>query len=315
MAWQQLLPIFISFSALFLGIFNLIITIRNHKRNSEIQIRNDRIQVDNLLDKAYECLYGKNGYWKTKEKEKFYEAESQILRAKEIDSKYSRTVEYEGVILDIEGNKVQALEKYNLALNLRPIRWNTYNNIGRLFDGEEGISYFYKAIKVNPEKAGVPYYNIGKYCLRMNEIDKAKEAFQNSLMYLPNYEYTHFELANILVKEGNISKARESFEKAISINPNYVSALVNLGTMLCEKIDWDEGISWIEAAVKIDPNDSYPLSMLAAIYADKGDHDNALKYNEKAIEMDLKRKFSSDLSHDLKKAMLKLKKSKDNIHE
>jgi len=82
MNYQQILSITISVLAILLGVYNLIIAIKNHKRNSEIQRHNDKIQIDNLLDKAYDFLFGKNGYYKTKEIDKYNEAESQILRAK-----------------------------------------------------------------------------------------------------------------------------------------------------------------------------------------------------------------------------------------
>src|ERR1700739_3616719 len=100
MSSQHLLSPIISLIALLLGIFNFIVTARSNRRNKRIQNRNDRIQVDNLLDTAYECLYGRNGYVNTKERHRYHEAESHILRAKEIDSKYSRVIEYEGMCIE-----------------------------------------------------------------------------------------------------------------------------------------------------------------------------------------------------------------------
>ena len=299
----------ISVIAILISVFNFFINLRWKKRSRKIQDRNDRIEVDNLLDKAYECLYGKGGFSSTKDKQKFYDAEAAVLRAKEINDSYSRVIEYEGMCMEVQGKIDKAIEKYNQAIKLKPLRGNTYNMLGRLYEDEKAINYFRKAIQVNPEKSGLPLYNIANRLKKMNKFDEAKDTFLQSLEYLPNYEYTHYELGNIYYKEKKFKESRLSYEKAISINPSYIDAMVSLGSMIAQNIDWSDGVAWIEQAMKVNPTDGHPYAMMAALYADKKDPENALKYYGKAIDIDPKYRLSNDVLQDLRREMLEMKNS------
>jgi len=311
MTEREIITLGISIIALCLSIINSITNLRSNKRNRKIQERNDRIEVDSLLDKALDCLHGENGYFKTKEKGKLYEAKTAILRAKEIDKTYSRVVEYEGMCLEIEGITKKAIGKYKEAIKLKPLRWQTYNLLGFLHEEEEAIQYFEKAIKSNPEKAGVPLFNSGRKYIKMNRLDDAKNALLKSLEYLPKYEFTHYELGNLYIKEGSVNQARLSLEKAISINPRYIDAMALLGSLIAQNIDLKEGISWLEHASKIDPTDGHPFAMMGALYADINEPENALKYFEKAAEINPEYKLSTDVLNELTKKMVELKNAQN----
>lgn len=299
----QIISTVISVSALLLSVANFIHTRISSRRELARRLRDDRINVDHLLDSAYEMLFGKEGYSRTRDSKKLQDAEACVERALKIDPNYSRAIEYEGHLFEVQGNKKAAIARYEKSISLDPTRARPHNCLGLIKDAEEAIVHFQKAIQLDPERAALPYYNLGKVYGRSGNYEEAEKNLRAAIELRPRYSHAHNELGNLLKKRGRFEEARDAYEKAIAADPAYIDPMVSLGAMLMEKKHDEEGVSWIEQAMKIDPTDDYPIAMLAAVYADRKEPEKALMYAKRAIALNPTRKLQSDDFTDLTKEM------------
>jgi tetratricopeptide (TPR) repeat protein len=314
---QSQQTIYISLLALILGVFNFFFAIINRRKDLETKERNDFIESENLLDKAFAELYGENSFSSTKNSEKFNEAVSLVKRAKKLTPKYSRAYELEGLCFEMEGKVKKAIESYIAGTKLQPARWQLYNNLGLVnYYKDElkiALGYFEAAVKTEPDNAGLPLFNIGRIYLKKEELETAEKYFLKSLEFMPNSSYTLYELGRIYRLQGNIPEARRRLEKSIAANPKNIDSLVYLGALITETGEWEDGISWITYAHKLNPNDGYPTAMIAALYADKKMYKEALEYYDKTILIDPKYKFQDSSIQELyAKAKEFIQKENDN---
>ncbi|MDQ1593399.1 MAG: protein O-GlcNAc transferase [Pyrinomonadaceae bacterium] len=303
----QIITTAVSVCALVLGIANFIHTRILARKDLARRIRDDRLNIDHLLDSTFELLYGKEGFENTKDSKKLRDAEVCVERALMIDPNYPRGIEYEGHLFEVQGNEKAAIARYKKSISLDPSRARPHNCLGLIKNNEDSIGHFKKAIELDPERAALPYYNLGKAYKRLRNLKEAENNLRAAIELRPKYQYAYYELGELLRESGRYAEARTAYEQAIAADSSYINTMVALGRMLMEnnKED-DEGISWIEQAMKINPTDDYPLAMLAAIYADRKDPDKALSYAKRAIALNPTRRFQSDVFADLTKEMNQL---------
>jgi tetratricopeptide (TPR) repeat protein len=304
--------IIVSIAGLLLGIFNLVFSIINRRKDLKNKFKSDFIESDSLLDKAFNNLHGPSGFSITRNKESFTEAGSLIKKAKKLTPKYSRVFELEGLCFEIEGRFKLAEKLYLEGIQHKPQRWQLYNNLGLLnFNQGEydvAISYLEKSIEIDPQNAGLPLYNIGRVFNKIGDVERAQIYFVKSLDVFPNSYQVLFELGKLCYKKGEVTVARRHIEKSISYNPSYLDSQVYLGYLLAENGEWENGLSWINHAYKLDPNDGYPMAMIAALYADKGMYKEALEYRQKTIAIDPKFNFEGRSLNELYSEMKELER-------
>lgn len=129
----------------------------------------------------------------------------------------------------------------------RIIRANTYFEEG---DYEDAITYYTKALKVNPQDA-IAYNNRG--------------------------------LA--WGKKGDYDNSIADFTKAVEINPQYADAYKNRGLAYYDKGDYDSAIGNYTKAVEINPKDAFSYNNRGIAYYDKGDYDRTCSDFQKSCEM------------------------------
>jgi tetratricopeptide (TPR) repeat protein len=303
----QIITTVVSVCALVLSVANFIHTRISARKELARRHRDDRLNIDHLLDSAFELLYGKEGFVNTQDSKKIQDAEVCVERALKIDPNYARGIEYEGHLFEVQGNEKTAIARYEKSISIDPSRARPHNCLGRIKNNEDSIEHFKKAIELDPERAALPYYNLGRAYNRLGNSKEAENNFRAAIELRPMYQCAHYELGHLLHKSGKLDEARTAYEKAIAADPSYIDPMVSLGRMLMEnnKQD-DEGISWMEQAMKINPTDDYPLAMLAAIYADRKEPDKALSYAKRAIALNPTRRFRSDHFAELTKEMNEL---------
>ncbi len=161
---------------------------------------------------------------KLREKGKIDEAIEQYQIALEMNPNYlDAHVNLGNIFLDDKGWTDKAIEQYQIAVKLNPNDVDTQNNLGNAFLDkgwtDKAIERYYIALKLNPDKAEARY-NLGNALLNKGWIDKAIEQYQIAIKLNPNYADAHINLGNAFLNKGLIDKAIEEYQIAIRLNPS-----------------------------------------------------------------------------------------------
>jgi len=313
---SEIITSIVAVCALLLSIANFIlariVTVRDQVR----QKREDLLHADDLLDTSFNMLYGPTGFTKNRDPRKLQNAEIAVERALKINPEYPRAIEYDGDLQNVHGNKDAAATRYKRSILLDPTRARPHISLGLISEDREAICHYERAIVLEPEKAALPYCNLGLTYNRLGEIGKAEECFLSAIKLRPKYQDAIHEFGKILQKRDDFGRARSAFENAIAADPNRVGPMVSLGQMLTQNLKNEvEGFAWIEQAIKVDPTNDYPLAMLAAIYADRGDAEKALLYAKKSEVINPERKFPTDNIAEMSKEMRRLLDERETNQE
>jgi tetratricopeptide (TPR) repeat protein len=126
----------------------------------------------------------------------------------------------------------QAIQAYQEILFLRPNHWETYNNLGLVFQEQkrypQALEMFQKAIFLNPRylkgfnNLGLCYLNLGKY-------EEAGTQFRKAIDLDPRFLPAQINSAVVLNRQGQAEKARKVLLKVLEYDPENIEAHYNLG--------------------------------------------------------------------------------------
>jgi tetratricopeptide (TPR) repeat protein len=94
----------------------------------------------------------------------------------------------------------------------------------------------------------------------------------------------HYNLGNILLKEGKTDEAIEHYRKAAEIHVNYVDAHYNLGIAFSARKKYAEAIEAYRSVLKLRKDHKRVLARLADALAKNGQLDEAVSYYNRALE-------------------------------
>ena len=117
---------------------------------------------------------------------------------------------------------------YHQSIQLHPTaRAHTFlgwslSYLGRL---PEAIAECKKAISLDPDY-GNPYNDIGVYLIDLGRPEEAVPWFEKAIAAKRYccYQFAHFNLGRVLLKQGRIKSAKRAFERALSFDPDYTPA-------------------------------------------------------------------------------------------
>lgn len=138
------------------------------------------------------------------------------------------------------------------------------------------------ALDVNPGHVE-SLINLGVASFRLDELDKAEDAFANAISLRETSYYAHQMLGAVQYQKGNLEQARENFEQALLLRPENPQALSFLGTLSAIDGDVATAEKHYLAALELDPDLPTPLYNLARIYSSLGDKEKARSFYERAL--------------------------------
>lgn len=188
-------------------------------------------------------------------------------------------------------------------------------------DPEQKITYYTKAIEINPYNAQYYYYRGLAYKAKAR-FPLAIEDFSKAIVYQANYPnayvnrgasyyemgqqdaaiadytkaisldasdaYTFFRRGVSYQKKGENDKALADYSEAIKLRPSYVSALNNRGLLYMRKGEYEKALADYNEALRVDPKYVLGYKNRAALYERMGDRDRAAQDRAKANELDPK---------------------------
>jgi len=141
---------------------------------------------------------------------------------------------------------------------------------------DEAIVEYKKALRINPEGAGI-HSNLGLAFWGKGLLDEAIVECKKALRINPELPEAHHNLANALADKGLLDEAIKEYREALRINPEYAEAHYNLGLALGEKGLPNEEIWEYREALRINPEDADTHYNLGIVLRKKGLLNKALK--------------------------------------
>ncbi|MEE4261430.1 MAG: tetratricopeptide repeat protein [Desulfobacteraceae bacterium] len=174
-----------------------------------------------------------------------------------------------------EGNIIEAITEFKLALELDPNNVNVHNSLGVCYglqgQYDSAIAEFKKAIALAPREY-MALYNLGLVHLLMKQPDRALEYFLGAdKINGNNYEVT-FQTGKLYLETGNFEKSRFYLERAAQLEPESGQAHRYLGDSYSAGNRPEAAISAYKKAIKCNPDNAAALSALGSIFDDRGEN-------------------------------------------
>jgi len=119
---------------------------------------------------------------------------------------------------------------------------------------------------------------LGIAYIRLNQKDKAIEAFDKSLKGKNPRAEAYYNLGRLLFATGNFQKAVENFNQALKINPTLAPAWYYLGNAQGALNQHEKAIQSYKRALEISPSYTNAYLELGRLLIIKGDRSEALRY-------------------------------------
>ncbi len=127
----------------------------------------------------------------------------------------------------------------------------------------QAIEFLQKAVKEDP-KFYEAYNNLGVQYQKLNEWDKAVEAFQQSITIRNDSAKPHINLGNLYLALQKPDKAADSFKQALVFDSNSVAALWGLGQIYFRKQEYGPAAEHLDMATHLAPRQSRDAFLLLA---------------------------------------------------
>jgi len=208
---------------------------------------------------------------------------------KENPKEAAEKIFFEGFLLEIQGKRQDALEKYSEAIKLNPNYDAAYSSRGNLYslskDKDKALADYNQAIKINPNNSAA-YIGRGSVFYGIGDKEKALTDYNQAIKINPNNSVAYTVRGIIFDDKREYDKAITDYNQAIKINPNNSFAYNNRGNSYSNKGEYDKALADYNQAIKINPIDSSPYNGRGTIYSEKGEHDKAIINYNQAIKLD-----------------------------
>jgi Tfp pilus assembly protein PilF len=138
----------------------------------------------------------------------------------------------QGYLLHLDGRYQAAVDSFRESIEILPtaeghtfLGWSL-SMLGHI---EEALAECKKAIALDPDY-GNPYNDIGVYLMELGRPDEAVPWFEKAIAAKRYccYQFAHFNLGHVRLKQGNYHAAKRSFEEALRHDPDYLPARMAL---------------------------------------------------------------------------------------
>lgn len=167
-----------------------------------------------------------------------------------------RNLQKEGNQLSDEGKIVQAIEKYQQALQIDPEFFPALNRLAVIYENNQefdlAVAYNQRAIQSQPDCA-IAYARLGRIMMKQGEMEKAIDAYEKSVSLTQPPNWVYLELGNTLEKIGQMEKALDLWQKTIDKSPLLWQAYHRKGQILELQQKWEEAASAYEMVCRINP--------------------------------------------------------------
>ncbi len=195
----------------------------------------------------------------------------------------SSDVEY---IKNARNLTTNAIKEFVDAVNLNNNHFEAYNAMGvatlRLGNKKDAQELFQVALQIKPDFAPA-YDNLGTLAMMDNKLDEAEQYFQQALKHNSHNPTSMYHMAQVEARRKNYSAALTWINHSIHINPNSSPALNLQGELYLRQGNQAAAINSFKKAVAVKPENSRPYINLAGVYERRADSEFAMEQLKTAI--------------------------------
>ena len=134
-----------------------------------------------------------------------------------------------GTILDLQGKRQEAKQRYNTALQVDPRAAVAANNLAWIDANTEGANLDVALQLAQTAKAQLPNQHevddtLGWIYYKKGMATRAIESFENSTLKAPTNAVYAYHLGLAYQKNGDTAKARTELERALRLKPDFEGA-------------------------------------------------------------------------------------------
>jgi FKBP-type peptidyl-prolyl cis-trans isomerase 2 len=149
---------------------------------------------------------------------------------------------------------------------------------------EEAISYYQKAIELNPKLPGA-YYNLGVISQQKGLIDQAIMYYEIAIGFNQEFTEAHHNLGVAFKEKGLFDEAVNCFQRVLQLRPDHAGAYYNLGNTLLAKGLYKEAMMSYRKAVELQPDHVDARWSMALIHLTFGSFEEGWKGYERRWEL------------------------------
>jgi tetratricopeptide (TPR) repeat protein len=162
----------------------------------------------------------------------------------------------------------QAIQGYQELVTLRPNHWETYNNLGLIYQEQKQVA-------------------------------KALEMFQKTLSLNPRYLKGHNNLGLLYLNLGKLEEAVSQFRKALEIDPEFIPATINLAVGYRRQGQVEQARKCLQKVLEHDSENLEAHYNLGLLWEDQGVENKAVEHYQKFVSK--AQVPYGDLANDLRK--------------
>ena len=279
------------------------------------ELRADKQESNYLVEDFVNPIYYNNIAVLYMKKEMKEEAKTMILKAKEslkaVRKISPQSLTYKWISITLMFNEAwhfeslgeiaEATNIYKLILKDEPYYVDAYLRLAILADKRgslaKAIEYGEKAAKYQLDrKQVVPYWVLGNFYLKRNQVLKAEKEFSNVINKNPHDSYAYLSLGNIMYNEAwrlrenpkeqedKLREAMKRYLKAMEWDDSNAFAAICVANVIGEYGMIDEAMEIYRVIRENNSNFSHAMINSGHVLASEGQVANALKLFEKVLE-------------------------------
>jgi len=194
-----------------------------------------------------------------------------------------------GLALSDAGNIPAAMERYRIALRIKPAYPEAHNNLGIALSDtghwSEAMTEYLEAVRLDPRFAKA-YYNLGNAFLHFDRLPEAIANYEEARRLSPDIPDFDYNLGTALAKEGRTEEAMTVFEHDLRFNPDDPLVHINLGVIFAERGRFPEAIDQYKDALRLKPGLAKAHNGLGTALASTGRLEEATAQFEEAVRLD-----------------------------
>ena len=179
-----------------------------------------------------------------------------------------------------------AIKEFVSAVNLNSNFYEAYNAMGvatlRLGNKKDAQELFNVALQIKPDFAPA-YDNLGNIALSENNLDEAEKNYMLALKHNTHNPTSMYHMGQVEAKRKNYSKALTWINHSLHINPISSPALTLQGELYLKQGNQAAAINSFKKAITVKPENSRPYIDLADVYEKRADSEFAMETLKTAI--------------------------------
>ncbi len=148
----------------------------------------------------------------------------------------------------------------------------------------QGLARLAAALEQKSAPFAEPYVKLAMAQAGTGQLDEARISLRRALKIDPNSAIGHFNLAEVMRRQGRMAAAAQEYRKTLAIDPDYAKAHHGLGLISRQK--GERAIEFFQQALRSDPLLAQAHLNLGRIYLDQGKATQASKHFRKALQIE-----------------------------